>query len=524
MAECMVQDVVEKYSPFSENADVEYFFSGGGRGETVKKIRDSILAGMSFITLVGDEGAGKSMVCRMVQHEVPEHVLCVTLSSEVESFDEVVKQVFREINFTFTEEEQKLSAFEQFQLVKTALEKSGRRLLIIFDEAEKLYLATLERARKMLDKMNDQEICVQMFLAGQSLFKENLKQLLLCDFDSALEQHFELLPLEEEETCEYVRQLGAGFNRAAGKGDLFSPEICEKIFFIGKGNIRKTNKLAKKILANIGEETSFELSLDDVKDQAFDNDWEKNDNRSRKRRQIAGKQLLLFCCGICLLLFIIVSFFMGGNEKEPSVEPGSQDITVERPVKKTAGPVVEKQPEKVEIAVKIEKKEPVEKPVEAPALTGIDGKEEERSRLQPVAEIKQKKKTEPVSKDDILAGEPVIPGTNKTVKELYEERMDAGNRWLEGQSNDRFTLQLMVLESVDAEENLYKMLLSEEYAEIINQLYILKKTAGGPMLLVFYGEYSSMHEARKARNTFPVVLKRHRPYPISIQGVVEKIR
>lgn len=166
----MEQDSVAENAPLNETIEPKYFFSGGRRGDTVEQIIEAVLGGMAFITLVADEGDGKTMICSMVQQELPDNVHCVPLSSRVESFDDIVRGVFRAIEYTFTDEEKELPILEQFQLVKQSLEETDQKILIIFDEAEKLYLATLERARKMLESVNGSHVCIGMLLAGRPLF------------------------------------------------------------------------------------------------------------------------------------------------------------------------------------------------------------------------------------------------------------------------------------------------------------------------------------------------------------------
>ena len=115
---------------------------------------------------------------------------------------------------------------------------------------------------------------------------------------------------------------------------------------------------------------------------------------------------------------------------------------------------------------------------------------------------------------------PVL--TDKEVDALFLKRIAAGARWLVGGGSGKYTIQLMVLTSDQAEESLKKMLRTAEYQKVADQLYVLRRTGPDPTVMVFYGEYSNLAAARNSRNNLPVFLRKHHPYAISVFGAVEK--
>ena len=62
----------------------------------------------------------------------------------------------------------------------------------------------------------------------------------------------------------------------------------------------------------------------------------------------------------------------------------------------------------------------------------------------------------------------------------------------------------------------------EEYASILDQVYSLRRQ-NPPTLFVYYGVYDSLDAAREARNSMPVFLRKHQPYPLSISEAKEKV-
>ena len=112
--------------------------------------------------------------------------------------------------------------------------------------------------------------------------------------------------------------------------------------------------------------------------------------------------------------------------------------------------------------------------------------------------------------------------SDKEVNALFLKRIAAGARWLVGGGSGKYTIQLMVLTSVQAEKSLKQMLRTVEYQSVLDQLYVLRRTGPDPTVMVFYGEYPNLAAARNGRNSLPVFLRKHNPYAISVFGAVEK--
>ena len=105
---------------------------------------------------------------------------------------------------------------------------------------------------------------------------------------------------------------------------------------------------------------------------------------------------------------------------------------------------------------------------------------------------------------------------------LFRERRGASASWLAGAYRGGYTIQLIMLASDQAQASLAKMLIQEEYYPFRDQLFILSKKGPPQTFFVFFGIYSSMDAAREARNSMPVFLRKHHPYPLSIDDALKK--
>ena len=143
--------MISRQEPFPDQVDTASFFGGGSRRDIVDQIKSALSEDVALITLTGTDGSGKTMVCRMLQQELSGDHEVVFFEQGVESFDEVVNRLAAQVGH---------EELDQINDRKARLEKaiellsaSDRRLIIIIDAAENIFLATLERIRRMLDEV-----------------------------------------------------------------------------------------------------------------------------------------------------------------------------------------------------------------------------------------------------------------------------------------------------------------------------------------------------------------------------------
>ncbi|MBT8355082.1 MAG: hypothetical protein KJO60_11200, partial [Desulfofustis sp.] len=119
---------------------------------------------------------------------------------------------------------------------------------------------------------------------------------------------------------------------------------------------------------------------------------------------------------------------------------------------------------------------------------------------------------------------PTAPVLVKDSSVYYAQRLAAGSRWLVGGSREKYTVQLMVLSSDDAQQNVRYMLSEESYQPVMDKLYILKKLGQPQTVMLYWGEFDTPAEAREARNQLPSFLSRLEPFEIPVKDAVAKAR
>jgi len=238
------EQVSNEDSPFSEFAETGKFFPGGMRRKVLDEIAGALAGGVPIVTLTGEEGSGKTVLCRMLEDWLSSGFIPVYFPQPADSFEDVLKAIVRQLGLA-TDPAPKNRA-ELLQSIVAHLHDHNLRVVLIFDEAERIFLATLERVRKMLDLTNDGGVFVQMVMSGRSGLHHNFRNLALCNFQPAEERHFSLEPLTENETYEYL--TFAMVDEAPERRSFFSRTTAAAIFASSRGNLRTINRLADELL------------------------------------------------------------------------------------------------------------------------------------------------------------------------------------------------------------------------------------------------------------------------------------
>ena len=335
-------------SPF----DNALFFPDSSQSSILETIKKAIIDSTSLITCVSYEGQGKTTLCKSLENEFSEPYLVISFPYSVESFDYVLQIIALKLNLNSSTEDNPLGTAQLLTEISRTMRAQGKQLLILFDEAEKLYLATLERVRKMMDFVNEDTVLLQIILFGRMGLQQHIEQLALCTFKKTKELHLTLPSLTEEEIFEYLNFCMRQYSGASEK-DTFSREVAAKILSLSQGNFRKINSLAGHSLRSLpdhADNTSFMVLLEHVRD-SDDLPVEappvyKLPLFFTKKRMAIGAGVL---CTVALLLL-----FINKEEKKPSIPVATQHqskkpampVVTQQPSKKPAMPVVTQQPSK----------------------------------------------------------------------------------------------------------------------------------------------------------------------------------
>lgn len=231
--------------PFQITPDLDFFFSGGRRGDILLALLHVATHDEGITTLVAEVGSGKTLLARLMISRLGTDVCAVYLANPCFSRDEIIVAIARDLGLTGLTGfiEGKLAALQQELLRRHG---DGQRVLLVIDEAHAMPAESLEEVRLLSNLETGQHKLVNIMLFGQPELDALLAEPRLRQVRDRVIHRFELPPLQTEEATAYIdhRLRAAGWHGAG----LFTASALARLVKASEGRARRINLLADKAL------------------------------------------------------------------------------------------------------------------------------------------------------------------------------------------------------------------------------------------------------------------------------------
>ena len=243
-------------APFSITPHTEFFFSGARRGAMLQALIYAVTHDEGIVKVSGEVGSGKTMLCRMLLDQLPENVETVYLATPSLSRDDILHAIADELKIELPagREHQKLRTLQDRLL---DLYASGRRVVVVIDEAHAMPAETLEEIRLLSNLESSRHKLLHIVLFGQPELDARLAQNDMRQLTDRITHHFALTPLTRSEVGDYVmyRLRTAGYRGP----DLITPRAIGLISQASHGLTRRINILADKALLAAFSEGKYQV-------------------------------------------------------------------------------------------------------------------------------------------------------------------------------------------------------------------------------------------------------------------------
>lgn len=231
--------------PFQITPDLDFFFSGGRRGDILSALLHVAAHDEGIITLVAEVGSGKTLLARLMISRLSAAVCAVYLANPCFSRDEIIAAIGRDLGLTDmgSSIEGKLALLRDELLRRHA---AGQRVLLVIDEAHAMPAESLEEVRLLSNLETGQHKLVNIMLFGQPELDGLLAEPRLRQVRDRVIHRFVLPPLQADEASAYIdhRLRAAGWHGAR----LFSATALARLVKASEGRARRINLLADKAL------------------------------------------------------------------------------------------------------------------------------------------------------------------------------------------------------------------------------------------------------------------------------------
>ena len=263
--------------PFRITPDPEFFFSGGNRGAVLEALCYAVAKGEGIVKVVGEVGSGKTMLCRMLERELPDNCEIIYLANPRLNADEVLFAIAHELQLSLPSNATKLEALASLQ--KYLLEKhaNDRRVVMFIEEAQGMHIDTLEEVRMLSNLETTQEKLLQIVLFGQPEFDQKLALHEIRQLKERITYSFDLAPLNRVEIRDYLytRLRASGYRG----NELFAKRAIVMLSKHSEGLLRRINVLADKALLAAFAQGAYKVERKHVKMAIQDSDFSRAPRR-----------------------------------------------------------------------------------------------------------------------------------------------------------------------------------------------------------------------------------------------------
>ena len=153
-----------KRQPFKITPDTSLFFKGSKRGAALEALKYAVISGEGIIKVVGEVGSGKTMLCRMLEVELPDNIEVVYIANPSLSPENILHVIAFELHLDINNQTNKLEVMQKLQEYLVDKHSKGKQVVVFVEEAQSMPLETLEEIRLLSNLETSQHKLLQMIL------------------------------------------------------------------------------------------------------------------------------------------------------------------------------------------------------------------------------------------------------------------------------------------------------------------------------------------------------------------------
>ncbi len=233
--------------PFSITPDPRYLFMSERHGEALAHLVYGVTESGGFIQLTGEVGTGKTTLVRtLLLNRMPENAdVAVVLNPQL-SVLEFLATICEELHIDVPHNSGSIKAqTDALNRHLLRVHASGRRTILIVDEAQNLSPAVLEQVRLLTNLETAKQKLLQIILIGQPELRELLARNDLRQLAQRITGRYHLQPLTGEETARYIEHR---LKVAGALGEVFDKSAKKETFRLSHGVPRLINVICDRAL------------------------------------------------------------------------------------------------------------------------------------------------------------------------------------------------------------------------------------------------------------------------------------
>ena len=250
--------------PFRLSPDHRFAYGHRSYARSKAYLDYALLQGEGFVMITGAPGTGKTTLIREIMANIDiASVQVATLTSTQLRTRDLLQMVATAFNLRFIDADKAtlLTALEQFLQQQS---QSGRRAVLIVDEAQGLSVSALEELRLLANLQRDNQMLLQVFLLGQDKLRDLIGSPGMEQLRQRVVASSHLEPLSLDDTVNYVQYR---LTQAGWQGDPeFGSDALQLIHKYSGGIPRRINLICTRLLLSGGMRDRHAFDGQDAQD------------------------------------------------------------------------------------------------------------------------------------------------------------------------------------------------------------------------------------------------------------------
>ena len=226
--------------PFSLLPDPSFMFWSEAHRRAYTMLEYGILTRAPITMITGDVGAGKTTVLQHLLKNVGDDVKIGLISNAHGDRGELLRWVLMSLSQPAAPQDSYVDLFARFQSYMIEEYAKGRRIILIFDEAQNLSRESLEELRMFTNINANKDELLQLVLVGQPELRSIVRRPDMTQLAQRISSSYHLTRMDNDTTREYIAHR---LKIAGAKRQLFSLKATDFIFQLTKGVPRLVNQL-----------------------------------------------------------------------------------------------------------------------------------------------------------------------------------------------------------------------------------------------------------------------------------------
>ena len=226
--------------PFTLVPDPDFLFWSAQHRRAYSVLEVGSLSRAPITLVTGGVGCGKTTLLRELLRQFGAKVTVGLISNAQGGRGELIQWVLNSLGVAFNPAVGYVQLFQKLQDFLIDEYATGRRVVLIFDEAQNLSPESLEELRMLTNINSGKDEVIQLVLVGQPELRDMVLDPSLRQLAQRIAASFHLLPLDE---AAVVEMIDYRLRSAGGTGQEITTQAAKMVHRVTRGVPRLVNQL-----------------------------------------------------------------------------------------------------------------------------------------------------------------------------------------------------------------------------------------------------------------------------------------